>query len=193
MTEQTEPNAESVKDEMDAGMVAAMADLADATARLEKFQDTTGTWGTGAQADLVALIQDLKARLGLVEAQAVMTLGKSAGAIQGNLSDGRQFTLKRAADRTAWDHEEWKRDARRAIVQAHAGSRLVIDTDTGEEAPLARVLQEAITEAQEVHGSTAPRSTSLKRLGLYANDYCTSTPGGWRFNALKPTTTEDKD
>lgn len=159
-------------------------------------------------ADMAATLQEMKYLLGTVETAVTATLGKREGAIQGNLSDGRAFTLKRAQDRKEWDHEEWKRDARR-IIATRVSERYaafgedetftepeLFDTETGEAVTLARALQEALAMAQEVHGSTAPRSTALKRLGLYASDYCASSPAGWRFNAIRPeptTTTTDKD
>lgn len=125
--------------------------------------------------------------------------GKRLGKVTGNLADGRQFTLSRSADRKEWDHDDWKRDARRVIaaslserfvIHSHDDAALV-DTQTGEEVPLGRIIQEAMAQVQEVHGSTAPRTTALKRLGLYASDYCTSKPSGWRFDALAPTTTTE--
>lgn len=159
-------------------------------------------------ADAVALLQDVRHRLGLVERDLTVALGKRMGKGTGSLSDGRQFTLARAADRKEWDHDDWKRDARRAVVKAHAvmgtepetGSEViavVVNPITGEEQNLATVLHAAIAEAQEVHGSTAPRSRALKALGLYASDYATSVPSGWRFTTVKPhdttdTTTEEK-
>jgi hypothetical protein len=159
-------------------------------------------------ADLAALAQELRYNLSTLETAITAILGKREGAIQGNLSDGRAFTLKRAQDRVAWDHDEWKRDARRVITQTTAArfrafgedetftDPELFDTSTGEAVTLARVIQEALAMAQEVHGSTAPRSTALKRLGLYASDYCASSPAGWRFNAIRPedpATTTDKD
>lgn len=195
MTDQQKPTPDAA--------VEALGTLAAAATELERQQDALALMEPDAQADAVAVLQDLKFRLGQIETQAATNLGKIAGAIQGNLSDGRQFTLKRAADRKEWDHDEWKRDARRNIVKHttdEMGSVIQVLTEDGEvqEFNLAALLHSAITEAQEVHGSTAPRSTALKRLGLYASDYCTTTPGGWRFTALRPepkpeTTTTQED
>lgn len=146
----------------------------------------------------VAAVQDAIARLRDLERDVAIDLGKNLGAAQGELPDGRLFTLKRAADRTAWDHDEWKRDARRVIAKdlsdrftdTDSGDLAVLDQATGEVVTLGRVLQEAMTAIENVHGSAAPKSTALKPLGLYASDYCTSTPGGWTFRATpKPTTT----
>lgn len=171
-----------------------------ATTALEAAQDDVATLEAQDLADAIATLQDVKYRLGQVESTLATALGKREGVIQGNLPDGRQFTLKRTQDRKEWDHEEWKRDARRAIVNdlTKPGDTIYegVVTADGEVVPLGPVLHTAIALAQEVHGSTAPRSTSLKRLGLYASDYCTSSPGGWRLNAIRPEpkpTTETKE
>lgn len=140
----------------------------------------------------VALLQDIRSRLGAVERDLTTALGKRVGKTVGALPDGRQFTVDRMADRKEWIHEDWKRDVRRKVADFYAkdcGLELV--DGAGEVQPIAPLLQEVMAKVQEVHGSTAPRSRSLKELGLFATDYCTSTPGGWRFNAVKPTTKED--
>lgn len=189
-------------------LVDALAVLSGATANAEAYVDASATLEPIDQAAAIALVQDLRKRLGQVEQDLAITLGKAEGQHQGNLPDGRQFTLKRTAERKAWEHEDWKRDARRQVVKSTldriilaatemAGEPVpyVVDTETGEEVELASVLHRAITEAQEVHGSTAPRSTALKRLGLYASDYCESSPGGWKFDAIapKPQTETDQE
>lgn len=179
------------------------------TTRLEAIAATTTdaekdpTLAADALADqelagYVALLQDIRHRLGLVERDLTTALGKRLGKTVGSLADGRQFTVDRMADRKEWNHEDWKRDARRAVVQKtledlQLPKVVQILTEDGEvtSLDLAAPLYQAITEAQEVHGAQAPRSRSLKALGLFATDYCTSTPGGWRFNAIKPTTKED--
>lgn len=154
-------------------------------------------------ADAIADIQDARARLQNVERDLTTALGRRLGKTTGNLGDGRQYTLSRAQDRKEWDHSDWKRDARRKVTEAIT-SRFqtddlgpmngdLVDTETGEAASLAEVIQTALAQVQEVHGSTAPRSTALRSLGLYASDYCTSTPNGWRFTALKPTTPTSED
>lgn len=150
-------------------------------------------------ADTIAVVQDLRARLGMVEADLTRDLGQAVGKnYVGYLSDGRQYEVKRGGDRTAWDHDDWKRDVRRNVTAQVLKDRglpevadLVDDDGQMLEVHLASMLQEAVTAAQEVHGSTAPKSTSLKALGLYAGDYSTTTPGPWRFSAAKPTTTTD--
>lgn len=153
---------------------------------------------TQALTDAIALLQDLRLQLTLVERDLIAVAGKREGKVVGSLSDGRQFTLERASDRTAWDHEDWKRDVRRALVERHADpDAVIVNQETGEETALRGFLHGVLTEAQEVHGSTAPRSRALKTLGLYAGDYATSSPNGWRFAAIKldhsPSTTPDTD
>lgn len=146
-------------------------------------------------ADAIATIQDTRARLMNVERDLATALGKRSGKTVGTLSDGRQFKLERATDRKEWEHDEWKRDARRAVANAVTGRveavGPLVNMETGEEVTLGRVLQEAMTAIQEVHGATSPKSTSLKALGLYASDYCSSSPSGWRFSAIKPTPKAD--
>lgn len=183
---------------LEAILVEALTDLSVATARAEAQSDASANLEPLDQAAAIALVQDLRKRLGEVEQSLAITLGKAEGQHQGNLPDGRQFALKRTADRKAWDHEDWKRDARRAIVKRHAAgledaTLQSVNLETGEvaEVTLAAFLHTVVAEAQEVHGSTAPRSTALKRLGLYASDYCESSPGGWKFDAIAPKPTTD--
>lgn len=178
-------------------LVSALDDLSGAVKDLEDNVDASAAMDPVPQADAIALVQDLRKRLGEVEQSLAIALGKAEGQFQGNLSDGRQFTLKRTADRKAWNHEDWKRDARRAVVkEAVADSSLaLVDEETGETLNLSAFLFTVVAEAQEVHGSTAPRSTALKRLGLYASDYCESSPGAWKFDAIppKPQTETDQE
>lgn len=181
-------------------LVNALGLLDAGMASVETFQDSSADLEAVHQADAIALVQDLKKRLAQVELSLAITLGKAEGQHQGYLPDGRMFTLKRTAERKAWDHEDWKRDARRAVVSSTMEELAlpkvlqVVDQE-GEVSALAvaPILHEAIAMAQEVHGSTAPRSTALKRLGLYASDYCESSPGGWKFDAIAPHDTTTKE
>jgi hypothetical protein len=182
-------------------LVDALGDLATAVEAVEEWRDASADLEPVNQADAIALVKDLRQRLGAVEQDLAATLGKAEGPIQGNLSDGRQFTLKRTQDRKEWDHDGWKRDARRAVtakVLADHGlpsvAELVDDQGEVTEVALGRVIQEAMTELQNVHGSAEPKSTALKPLGLFKGDYCTSSPGGWILNAVRPTeTATEKD
>lgn len=178
--------------------IQGLGDLSEAVQSLEDARDASEALAPDLQADALALVQTLRQRLALLESDLGATLGKAAGKHTGYLSDGRQFTFTRTADRKEWDHEGWKRDARRNVVAlaleglpAEDGVLQVIHDATGEVMPvrIASVLQTALATIQETHGSTSPRSTNLKALGLYVGDYCTSTPGPWRLNAVKPTET----
>lgn len=185
--------------------VDALVRLDAAVADLEAVQDHSAELEPIPQAGAIALVKDLRQRLGQVESGLAETLGKAEGQMAGYLADGRQFTLKRTQDRKEWNHEDWKRDARR-VIAAQVEDRFlidedgvygrVIDTTTGETVTLGRVLQEAMLAIQNVHGSAEPKSTALKPLGLFKGDYCTSSPGGWILNAIKPstdTTTKEND
>jgi len=149
---------------------------------------------------LAVIIQDVIAGLRLAERDVTIAAGQRLGRTEGALGDGRLFTLKRTADRTEWDHEDWKRDVRRVIAQRTLehlelpAEVIVVHPQTGEQnvVNLAAVAQFVSTEAQEVHGAAQPKSTVLKRLGLFAGDYAKSSPGGWKITALtKPTTEKD--
>lgn len=174
------------------GLVADLENL--------EHDPTKAAGGLEAQdlVDAIALLQDVKVRLTAVERDLITTAGHRQGKVIGSLSDGRQFTLERASDRKEWDHDDWKRDVRRSLVERHAHpDAVIVNQETGEETALRVFLHGILAEAQEVHGSTAPRSRALKSLGLYAGDYATSSPNGWRFSAIKldhsPSTTTDTD
>lgn len=205
MTDRAEGDQIAHPDSPAARELAAAENLVDAFASLTQHlryaeaDPTLAAQGLedDALAHSIALVQDIRRRLGDVERDLTVALGERLGKTTGNLSDGRQFTLSRTQDRKEWDHDDWKRDARRVIVERTMGdlpARATVVAETGEaqeDVNLAAMVYEAITMAQEVHGSTAPRSRALKDLGLYASDYCTSQPGGWRFAAHPPTTTEE--
>jgi hypothetical protein len=147
-------------------------------------------------AEDVAFLQDVRRKLGEVERDLTIALGKKMGKGTGSLADGRMFTVARSSDRKEWNHDDWKRDVRRQIVNG-MGTRnrlVLVDVTTGEDSPqsVEELLYDAIAQAQEVHGAQAPKSKALKALDLFASDYCTSIPSGWRFTAVAPhdTTTE---
>lgn len=189
-----------------AAVVAHLGGLAVAVQGLESGDvgGATEAMETPALTDAAALVQDLRKRLGDVERDLTVALGKREGKCSGELSDGRLFTLQRSSDRKAWDHDEWKRDVRRAVVEKVRTDlglpkvATVLDV-TGEltTLDLAAPLYQAVAEAQAVHGAQAPKSTSLKALGLYASDYCESSPAGWRLTVTpksdNPTTTTQEN
>lgn len=150
-------------------------------------------------ADYVAAIQDIRQRLTMVERDLTTALGQRLGKTVGALGDGRQYKLERSQDRKEWAHDDWKRDVRRTVAKrtmdmaAEEYPEGLVNPATGEAVELGPILAVAIHDAQEVHGAQSPKSTALKALGLYASDYCTSTPAGWRFSAVKPTTPTTED
>lgn len=140
-----------------------------------------------ALADTIVSVQDAIAYLRVLELDLTAALGRRRGPCTGNATDGRQYTLRRSPDRKDWDHAEWKRDVRRVLVQniMDGAALSVVNEETGTTEPLAPLLHTVLTDAQEIHGSTAPRSGALKRISLYATDYCTSSPGGWRLSTIR--------
>jgi len=153
--------------------------------------------------DVLAIIQDMRRSLGELEAILVARFGKTYGNVSGELADGRRFEMYRTKDRKEWDHDGWKRDARREVAEKLAERYVdpetasddgtypdvvLIDTETGEAVELKRVLQETMLAIQEVHGAAPPKTTALKKYGLYGADYSTSTPGVWRFSTVAATT-----
>lgn len=184
----------------DFGRVRAAVRRMEAGATSASDERTTPEAAADGLPEAVALVQALRKSLGVVEADLVRALGRSAGKHSGELADGRAYEVTRGGDRTEWRHEEWKHDVRREVV-ADLRRRYIVDTEgapdltevclvdagTGESMTIAAALHTAMTLAQEVHRAGPPKSTALKPLGLYAGDYSTTTPGPWRM-----TTTEEK-
>lgn len=153
---------------------------------------------TGA-ADLVASVQRAISRLRDVESLAARAIGQSVGHLEGTLSDGRTFTVRRKTDRKAWDHDRWQHDARAKVLDfVTEHSRLdeavayVVDSESGEmvdDLDLTALVQDAMTAIESVHGAGAPRVTVLKGLGLDPGDYCETVKGAWTMDAIAPNPT----
>lgn len=150
---------------------------------------------TDAEAvNVVAWAQDLRRLLADVEAAVTWAASRNASIPKtGTLADGRAYTLKRGADRKGWDHDRWKHDVRAAIASDRGAGMMVVDESTGEVRPVAQVLLSAIADAQAVHGSTAPKVTALKALGLDPDDYAETIPGRWSVVITNPTATITED
>lgn len=173
--------------------LAADALLGDAV-EADDYADAAGT---------VALIQDVRRRLQVVEQYLTKRLGEAATETHvkgGTLPDGRQWEVRRGSVRKRWAHDDWKHDARAKVAaltieDLGAHNPTVVDTHTGEEvADLAPLLIAAITAAQEVHGSTSPRVTQLRALGMDPDEYAETSPGLWGLAVASPdptTTTEE--
>ena len=137
--------------------------------------------------DTIALIQSLRRRLGVAEAYLAREIGRmtaETGGAVGSTSDGRQYEVLKGAVRKAWDHEGWQAAVRRVV--AEQAPQQVIDASTGEVIDIQTLVMQAMTRAQAVHGSSAPKVTALKALALDAGDYCETSPGPY---AVKVTTT----
>ncbi len=179
-------------------LLTSLKSLAAAVEDLEKDPTLAAEGMTTQQlADASAAVIDARKRLGNVERDLVTVAGRREGKVTLDLSDGRQAKLERSADRKEWQHDDWQRDVRRVVVGALLESQglpkrvVIVNPETGEEQEhdLAVMLHQVVMAAQVVHGSQAPKSTMLKPLGLYATDYCTSTPGGWRMSVITPDAT----
>lgn len=133
---------------------------------------------------LVARVQELRRQLGAVEATATRWLGLSATIPKtGVLPDGSTYEVKRGANRKSWNHDGWKHDAREQVLaRAGLAGHEVVDTETGELVDL----QTLLTWVQEQHGSTSPRVTELRKLGLDPDDYCETFPGLWGVQVTPP-------
>lgn len=175
--------------------------MADATAEVENvaahLSAAVNYWAANLQdAEAVAVVawaQDLRRLLADVEAAVTWAASRNASIPKtGTLADGRAYTLKRGADRKGWDHDRWKHDARQEVIRMHlpAGA-LLVDPDTGEALDAVPVAQRIAAEVQNVHGSTAPRVTALKALGLDPDNYAETIPGRWSVIITDPTTTTE--
>lgn len=172
----------------------ALQDMDDATRETDATVADAARWMAEhlATEDLVAtvvLVQDLRRRLGLVESYLAREAGHLAVEVnaprEGVLPDGRLYTLRRGANRKAWDHDTWKHDVRAQVLATRQVPAELVDPDTGDLVNLPTLL----AAVQEVHGSTAPRVTGLKGLGLDPGDYCETTPGPWTVQAVAKTET----
>ena len=88
-----------------------------------------------------------------------------------------RIEVRGGRDRKGWDHERWQHDARQAVLNSPglAGAAGVVDA-AGEIHDIGEVF-ELLTHLQRIHGSTAPKTTELRKVGLDPDDYATSTPG----------------
>lgn len=125
---------------------------------------------------MVAALQDVRRDLARVESLLAREVGRDEATPRtGTLPDGRRYDVKRGQNRKAWAHDEWKRDVRVAVLARHGAAGVLVDPDTGEQVDVSTV----VAEVQQVHGSTAPRATGLRALGLDPDDYAEVVPGTW--------------
>lgn len=139
-------------------------------------------------AGLVAVIQDMRRDLAATEAYLAREVGRDDMAPrEGTLPDGRLFSVKKGQDRKAWDHDAWKAAVREAVL-SQVGLRFAVDPNTGEQVDL----QQVANMVQNVHGSTAPKVTEMKRLNVDPGDYCETVPGPWAVKISAPGAKDDE-
>lgn len=140
-------------------------------------------------AELLLGVQEARKALQAVERDVEM---RAAAAMLGDQAEGGGLFVERyrSADRKAWDHEQWQRDVRIKAVQAAGmkGAQGVLTAD-GELLPIEE-LGYLLATVQAAHGAGAPKTTTLKSLGLDARDYCESSPGAWHVKVQRRVETE---
>lgn len=166
-------------------MTDALSSLTDAVTDLDLQLDylldaCTDPAGTDV-AELLDLIRTQRVALQALEGRAEEAAAKAL-LDDMTTTDKLRIERHRTTDRKAWQHAEWQRDVRAKALQAAGlkGCHLVLPTGElldGKEASAA--LFGLMDTLQGVHGSTAPRTTALRALGLDARDYCETSPGRW--------------
>lgn len=142
-----------------------------------QLQESEGLEGL---AQLAADVQNAKRALALIEHEVARAAGQmKRGGVQpsGVLASGKPYELKRATTRKAWDHGAWKGAVLNRVLEDRGLDRYAVNPSTGEEVDLGQL----VADVQGVHGSTAPRVTALRSLGLEPGEFCTETPGPWAF------------
>lgn len=138
-----------------------------------------------AMAVLVADLQDLRRRLSQVEAEVARRAGsiRHAAETNGEMPGGGVYTLRRGATRKAWDHDGWKTRVLNLVLDRHEVHRddQVVNAETGAAVDVAAIVQ----EVEAAHGSTAPKVSILKGLGIDPDEFCESTPGPWTFQVTR--------
>lgn len=129
-------------------------------------------------AELLAGIRDQRVKLQALEGMAEEACAKAL-LDDMTTTDTLRIERHRTTDRKAWDHDAWKRDVRQKALQAVGlkGAQGVLSAD-GEVLP-AESLFDLMATLQNAHGSTAPKTTALRALGLDARDYAECSPGRW--------------
>lgn len=135
-------------------------------------------------AELYAAVSEARVRLQGLERDAEAA---TARAMLGDYAETPTLRVERSrrADRKAWDHEGWQADVRHKVLQAAGlkGAQGVINA-AGEVLD-ASVLHDLMAAVEGVHGSTAPRVTAMRQLGIDPDDYCERTPGGWQVKVTR--------
>jgi hypothetical protein len=158
-------------------LTQAVEDVADAI----EYADWTDPHGLDV-AEMLADVRDARKRLyeleGLLETAA-------AKAMLGDTAENPHVRVERSRypDRKKWQHDEWKRDVRRKVIQTFNLKGATVISRDGE--PLEISLYEVLNRVQDVHGSTDPRVRRLRDLGLDPDDYCERGPGPWKVEVTR--------
>lgn len=149
-------------------------------ALLEACTDPAGT----DVAELLDMVRTERTRLYALE-QQVEEAAARALLDDMTTTDTLRIERHRTTDRKAWQHADWQRDVRAKVLQAHGlkGAQGVLTADG--EVLEASVLFDLMATLQGAHGSTSPRTTALRALGLDARDYCESSPGRWTVKVTR--------
>lgn len=137
--------------------------------------------------DLISWATETRRVVGAILDAAEEHAGRRLVDREGVMPDGRAYKVRRGQDRKAWDHEGWKHDVRAEVIRRHLPTTdTYVDTTTGEVVDLAPVLYGLAADLQEVHGSTAPKVTKLRALGLEVDGYCQTFAGRWKVDFEAP-------
>lgn len=167
-----------------------------ATHLAKAMEKHTDEYDYSALAQTVDWLQTVKRSMGEFESYAARELGRLDSTPPFiELPDGRRAEVMKGRERKEWRHEDWKHDVRAKVAAVHLSllPDTLVDPNTGEELNVAPVVIQAISDAQAVHGSTAPKVTAMKELGLSADDYCTSGPGPYSVKISAPSTTTEEN
>lgn len=162
--------------------VRALGDLTEAARALDRallhgVPYQMDALGGGHVVALLAQVQDVRRDLAGTEAAVVRLVGQDEfTAKAGTLPDGRAYEVRKGAVRKAWDHEAWQHNVRARVVEEMVGrDAVLVHSGTGEAIDPFLLL----SAVQRAHGSTAPRATVLKQMGLDPGDYCEQASGPW--------------
>lgn len=137
--------------------------------------------------DVAELLDGIRAQRVKLQALEVQAEEAAAKALLDDMTTTPTLRIERhrTTDRKAWQHADWQRDVRAKALQAHGlkGAQGVLTADGEVVDP--SVLFDLMATLQNAHGSTAPKTTTLRALGLDARDYCESSPGRWTVKVTR--------
>lgn len=158
-------------------LAQAIEDTADAI----QYADWTDPEGLDI-AEMLADVRDARERLHELERTLEHETGR---AMLGPNAENPTIRVERhrRPERKKWQHDEWKTEVRRKIIQAANLKGATVISRDGEELEIS--LYELLRKVQDVHGSTDPRVTRLRALGIEPDDFCTREPGTWKVDITR--------